>query len=405
MTFRDAAVDLVEFQRTAGLSLDDGQLAAVDASAAQIRLRPDPGARGKWELTPGSKIGTLAMDGLTIRIWPKIPIAALFRMLSVSTAPVTWGSEMVASNASVQLEDFIAHALVDAIDAALPSGLLRGYVSAEEESNCARGRVDLVQTTRRRPLLRLPMTQHVEFHDCDIAENQLIVAALASLGPRVSADATRARVAAARRHFGGVRVSSPGGGALRIVRTKLNARWWQAIELSQLVLRAAGLELGRGAQRSREFIVDMNIVFERYVRGVLARALAARGIELTSPRNELWLDADRTHTLNPDLAVWTRGRCAFVGDCKYKVAESATAHQGDLYQMLAYATSAGLGDAMLVYCASDSRSLNRDELIGGADARVKVRVRALQPNLGVEALERQLLTIAREIEALVEGRA
>ena len=74
----------------------------------------------------------------------------------------------------------------------------------------------------------------------------------------------------------------------------------------------------------------------------------------------------------------------------------------DLYQMLDYSTVAGLGDAMLVSCASDSRRLSRDELIGGADARVKVHRRALQPNLAVDALELQLRTIAREIEACVE---
>lgn len=404
MNFRTEAVDLVEFQSTGGLSLDGMHIDAVGASAAQIRIQPDPRARGKWILTPSSRIGTIALDGLTIRIWPKIPITALFRMLSVSTVGVTWGTHAVENAESLQLEDFIAHALVDAIDAAMPSGLLKGYVSAEEESHCARGRADLVQTVRRQPLLRLPLTQQVEFHDCDIAENQLIAAALASLAPRVSADATRARIGATRRHFGEVRVPARRDGALRVSRNRLNARWWHAIELSQLVLRAAGLELGAGSHRSREFIVDMNVVFERFVRGVLARALAARGIELTSPRNELWLDADRTHSLNPDLAVRSRERCAFIGDCKYKLTDSAAALQSDLYQMLAYATAAGLEDAMLIYCASDSMTRARDEFIGRADARVRVRVRALQPDLGVDALERQLLKIAGEIEACVGSR-
>ncbi len=55
----------------------------------------------------------------------------------------------------------------------------------------------------------------------------------------------------------------------------------------------------------------------------------------------------------PDLSWWPGGRCAFVGDCKYKRATDTQVPNADLYQLLAYCTALGLDDGLLIYAAGE----------------------------------------------------
>lgn len=64
------------------------------------------------------------------------------------------------------------------------------------------------------------------------------------------------------------------------------------------------------------------------------------------------VDARHRVPLKPDVAWWHGSRCEFVGDAKYKRAEGGIPN-ADIYQALAYATSAGLPGALLIYAKGE----------------------------------------------------
>jgi 5-methylcytosine-specific restriction enzyme subunit McrC len=269
-------------------------------------------------------------------------------------------------------------ALTAAIRGRMSSSLLRGYVAREEEAMVVRGRLDLAETIRRRPALLLPLVQEPEALEEDIPENRILRSALDALLPRVSTPSVRGHLLDRQRLFADVSRLPPHTPLPRLRRYRLNACWWDTIELAALVLRGCGLDLPAGRTAARSFVVDMNVVCERFLYRALADALRPSGKELQHCRTGLFLDEERHHALEPDLSLWSGSRCVFAGDCKYKASDDAHAERNDIFQVLAYAVGAGLSEATLIY--------------GGGTVRVRVLdLGALPP-----ALRAQLATIAAE---------
>src|SRR4051812_4020138 len=70
---------LREHEPRSGVALSIGQR---DELAKVVAVRPSAGEEGVYELTPGSTIGALRLDGLDVVIEPKVPIDRVFFMLS-----------------------------------------------------------------------------------------------------------------------------------------------------------------------------------------------------------------------------------------------------------------------------------------------------------------------------------
>jgi 5-methylcytosine-specific restriction enzyme subunit McrC len=177
------------------------------------------------------------------------------------------------------------------------------------------------------------------------------------------------------------------------VRNRLNARWWPVLELALLVLRCGGLDLPQGRHAVRAFLVNMNSVFERFVRIALEAELRRTGHRINGGEFTLHLDEARAHRLKPDLAVWTGNNCVFVGDCKYKRVTRGLAPEQDLYQSLAYAVTTGLRTVTLIY-ASDTDLTSTVRIV---DGRTTVLVRSINLSAPGPALHAQFTSLAAEI--------
>lgn len=387
-------VAITEYGQVGQLALSPDQRDALYSCGAGLSLVPEPGRDVLWTLRAGCHVGTVATPGLIVRIHPKLDIARLFVMLSAATGSIRWESPRALLSASAAIEDVIALILVDAIQHALPSGLLRGYVATEEESFVVRGRLDVTETLRRRPVTRIPLVQFPEFLDENIPENRVLATALARLVPVVSTPAVRARLVNCRCAFSDVMQIGSGAPLPRLTKNRLNARWWGAIELALLVLQAGGLDLQRGVHASRTFLVDMNAVFERFVHRALADELGAFGLDLQHNRGGLYFDQEAQHHLRPDLSVWNGRRCVFVGDCKYKFSPDGHAQRADLYQCYAYAVAADLPHSTLIYGAD--APMARDVHV--VDHKTVVRVRTLDLGGSSERLRDQVRTLAQEAQ-------
>lgn len=364
-------VEVTEFAVVRRLALDQRQRDGMVSCGGDLSVAPEPGTDQYWTLRAGCHVGTVVVPGMEVRIHPKLSIARLFVMLSAASDAIRWDEQSVGLAASQSIEDVLAIALLESISSGLRQGLLRGYVQVEEEALVVRGRIDLAETIRRRPASLLPLVQTPEFLEENIPENRVLATALALLARHVKSSSVRARILDAQRAFGDVGLLPAGGTIPRLVRNRLNARWWGAIQLAILVLRSSGLDLPDGRFSTSSFLVDMNVVFERFVYRALADELATAGHDLHHNRGGVYLDDGQHHALRPDLSIWRGARCGFIGDCKYKRADQAIAHRDDLYQCLAYAAATGLSRVMLFYGGDVDG--NRDVRIVGGSTVIQVR--------------------------------
>lgn len=159
-------------------------------------------------------------------------------------------------------------------------------------------------------------------------------------------------------------------------------------------MTTAGLEAQTGGEDASAFVVDMNKVFERFVRVALREQLRldAKAFPAGSGGHPLYLDTCRFVALEPDLSWWIAGRCVFAGERKYK-RTVGTVPNADIYQMLAYLTALQLPEGLLIYAAGED--VPPDLVIEHAGKRVHTRT------LDVSRPPAQLMQDIRSLARLV----
>ena len=148
------------------------------------------------------------------------------------------------------------------------------------------------------------------------------------------------------------------------------------------------------------FLIDMNAVFERFVRVALREALRldVRAFPAAVGGRQVCLDSEHGVALEPDLSWWDGGRCVFVGDCKYKKTTGSVPN-ADVYQMLAYLTALRLTDGLLIYAAGED--VTRSFTIPAAGKRLLIRtVDVSQPPGNLLAQTAKLAELIRSIKAV-----
>jgi 5-methylcytosine-specific restriction enzyme subunit McrC len=149
--------------------------------------------------------------------------------------------------------------------------------------------------------------------------------------------------------------------------TRLNDRFRPALNLAKLFLESHIPRLRVGSTELTAFVIDMNLLFERFVAGFLARHLARilpeawqAGVLRRQMRGESTYLLERLpngpseYRVIPDLYLQSSSGQAWVTiDTKYKHLVPGRAGVGpaeaDLYQMLAYCNRLGCRIGALIY--------------------------------------------------------
>lgn len=328
------------------------------ALTSSLSIEPAPGEREAYQLTPGSTVGALEIEGLSVLIRPKIGIPQL-----LSLACYAMGMFKVQKGRWFDFEeqpalpDTLALALAAAARRAFARGLLHGYLTHEEALPTVRGRIRFDDQLRHRFGLPLPVeVRYDEFTD-DILANRLVKAAVARLR------GMRPRSPKARRDLGRIAglldnvslVEFPQNNLPQVSFDRLNQHYREVVGLSQLILRHSAFQSSRGTVRAAGFLIDMNSLFQEFVTQALRDEL---GVSDRVLRSELSrpLDTQGRVRIKPDLSWWDGGVCTFVGDAKYKNLSGEGAPSADLYQLLAYATALDLPGGLLIYARGEADS-------------------------------------------------
>jgi 5-methylcytosine-specific restriction enzyme subunit McrC len=360
---------LSEYHTSEAVELSPAQRDWLREPDLHLDIAPTRGIEGHYDVTPSSWIGALEGPGLSILIRPKLPIERVLFMMSYALDPASWRDLQFGFSESESLVEAIAPGFVYQIRKAFARGLLQGYRSQEDSLLLVRGRIRFEDQLRLRPGRLLPIEVRYDDFTEDIEENRLIKAALHTLRQiRLRSRPARESLRAFDATLSNVSLMEYGRAVSGPVFTRLNEHYRSAVELARLILRTASFELGPGGVTTSAFLVDMNQVFEDFVYVALSERL---GLSSQTFRQGalFWFDTRAAIAVRPDLSWWSRSKCVFVGDLKYKKIQTGIPN-ADLYQAFAYATAAELDESLLVYAEGEDRE--REHTVVNAGKRLSI---------------------------------
>ena len=356
---------------TRALTRDAADLLAV---SNLVEIRPAVAGRRRWEVRAAGMVGAALLSGprvqVDVRVAPKVPVARLLFLMSYAANAKGWRDEWLDLPEAVALPSAVGEALARVVASALRAGVLQGYRTVDAAELAVRGRVRFADQQRRHFGQTLPVEVTYDEFTVDIAENQILRAALRRM-LRVSGlpATTRHRLVVQLRRVGEVSDLVAGQVVPVWSPSRLNARYGPALRLAELVLRGASFDLSRGAVRASGFMVNMPTVFEDFVTVALGEALVGQRGGKAVLQDAGWrLDEGGAVRLRPDL-VWYPGKSGgglrrggakgggregfgapgVVVDAKYKAEKPSGFPNADIYQLLGYCTALGLTEGHLVY--------------------------------------------------------
>lgn len=155
--------------------------AEVLAASEAVAIRPS--GRGTWEVKAAGWVGAAVLGDsrgvcLDLRVEPKVGITRLLFLMSYANNPKGWRDEIVNAPQATDVPSAVAEAFARLTDRALQHGVVQGYRRVEESGLTLRGRLREADQIRKRFGTTLPVEVVYDDYGPDIAENQILRAAL-----------------------------------------------------------------------------------------------------------------------------------------------------------------------------------------------------------------------------------
>ena len=349
-------INLQEHQESNPIPLEVDERDLLRDMLSSVSIEPVKHTSSKYRLRPGSTVGALEMDGLSVLIKPKIGIPQLLSLACYAMGVYKPQEQHLFDFQKAQtLPDVLALALIAAARRAFGRGLLRGYLIEEEALHTVRGRIRFDEQIRRRYGIPLPVELRFDEFTEDILANRLVKAAAARLR-HMTLNSSEAR-----RGLGWIAAILENVSLLEFRRRRvpevrfdrLNEHYRHVVGLARLILLHSEFESFRGDVRASGFLIDMNVLFQEFVTQALQETLRVSANTLRAEK-KVYLDVDKEVNMYPDLSWWDGETCTFVGDAKYKKVDDRSAPNADLYQMLAYTTALDLPGGLLIYAKGEA---------------------------------------------------
>jgi 5-methylcytosine-specific restriction enzyme subunit McrC len=391
---------LTEYQTMAGVRLSAEQRDGLLRVAPSVTVTPSFGRVECYDLTPGSHVGAIHFPELAVQIRPKIPIDRVLFLVSYALDPRKWADNPFGFKQERSLLEAVIPGFVAQVRRAFRRGVLQGYRTEEAALPTVRGRLRFDEQLREHFGLFPPAEVRYDEFAEDIEVNRLIKSAILHLGRlRIRSEEVRCSLRAFDALLANVtNVEYDPRQLPKIHYDRLNVHYQPSVELAQLILRSTSFESPHGRVSAASFLVDMNEVFEDFVVVALREVLrlSAKVFPQGARGRRLRLDEAGQVRLEPDLSWWEGSVCTFVGDVKYKRVNVAGVEHPDLYQLLAYATAAGLPGGLLVYAAGEGEPVTHRVAHVGKELQVK----SLNLDGEPKAILDEVKTLAVQIQKL-----
>ena len=319
---------------------------------------PSPRTQGRYRVMARASVGSFPLrDGGGVRVAPKVPIANLFRMLEVAYDVSVRDLDQHVPVASIDdLFDRLARRLASGVLRRVQRGLAKSYRAERDRLPFVRGRIDPIGLARSAD--RAQLQCHFDEHTADIHDNHVLVWTLHRLAraPGIGHDA--------RRHVQrALYAIGPAVSITAVPSERAVQRWYDRLRqdyrpmhvLCRLLLEHAGPTHRDGHRESTAFVIQMPLLFERFVAEELRRRLPPDLALEVQERVILMSDA-KLH-FDIDLVVRDRGTgsARMVLDTKYK--DHPIPNTSDISQIASYALAVDCNHAVLLYPMGGERSL------------------------------------------------
>lgn len=360
---------VLEEYSSAVVHLSTPMAAAVAAEAGSALSVAPTGAAGKWRITASSFVGSVVLPDLAVLIKPKVHLENLFVLLDAGMPDGAWRPEVFGYGAERELLPAFAAFFARTVDQVTARGLIRSYRPESDRLMALRGRIDF-PTQLRQPSLPSPIACRFDEYTADVAENRYLLAAVERLLRLKGIDAkTRSLLYHSRSRFEDVAPVLPTSDQLdAIPYTRLNEHYRPAMRLCRLIVENLTLTDHVGTTAAGSFLLNMNDLFEDWVTRQLRSALRNRLAVID--QSPLKLDVGSKVSIAPDLEFRDRDCPVYVGDVKYKLTGSGLARSSDYYQLLAYCTTLGLPEGVLIYAQTEGADPERSIVVRNAGTRL-----------------------------------
>lgn len=339
--------------------------ALVRAEVAHVSPTERP---GWWDVSAGTRVGAVTVADWQVLVQPKIPVSRLLFFMGYARNPSWWRDDRVRLDADADLPEALTDAFVRLTRRALEQGLLKGYRTVEESSSLLRGRIREADQIRRHWGRAIPLEVRYDEFSVDVAENQVLLAAVEALlrMPRAD-DRHRASLQRLRLMLADVTMPLRGDRLPRWTPSRLNLRYQPALELAEMILTGHSFEQRIGPLQVTGYLFNMATIFEDFVTVALREAMKPYGGR-SHLQYRAHLDEAETVPVRPDFVWSQRGVPRIVIDAKYKAEKSSGFPQPDLYQLLAYCTVLGLPVGHLVYAKGNEEE--REHVVQHVGTRI-----------------------------------
>jgi 5-methylcytosine-specific restriction enzyme subunit McrC len=387
------AIELTEYKPSNPLQLLEVDADHIRSDLPGIDLA-GPFHDGSYVLNPNQYVGVAILPSQRrLQINPKVGVGSLLHMLGVTARLESELRKKLADFESLNdVVEAIALFFTTLVEERMKRGLHRDYVERDENLSALRGRIHFPEDVRHNLILRHRLYCRFAEFTWDIPHNQVIrqVARLLTRWP--FSGPTRRRVSQLNADLSEISrtvVSLPELDLFRYHR--LNADYQPIHSLCRLILQGASVSEKAGIHAFPTFLVNMNTLFEQFVREALTSRMRRN---YTFPnRRQSHLGVDKKVPIEPDMVLNAYGVPSLVADCKYKRLKEGEFKNHDIYQVLSYAVAFNVQRGILIYPRHEQVDV---EQIVVRNSSIQIQTLALDLNLSPSMLEAECDRVATE---------
>jgi 5-methylcytosine-specific restriction enzyme subunit McrC len=376
----------------------------------RVEWLPGPNA---VKIKASHHVGIICLPNLSIFIRPKIDTKNVLYMVGRTEGfydQLSFYKSFVSLEPSYNLLEFVVQLFLLMADDLLAKGLWKSYVRKEEALPVVRGRIMVSATLIKTKGFNNLVYCDYEDYTHDIIENQVIKFTLARVARTGNFSPQLVRKLSAALSDTTLLPWLDSSLLDRITYHRLNESYRPVHGICKLILRNLAIRETVGGTKSYSFLVDMEELFERFIKDALERRLTDPFTKVSYQEEQIIPKiagppfAGNVH-IKPDIVV-KRGERTVLVDTKWKAplakAEEGywTVHHDNFYQMATYITKYK-APGILVYPADKETGTFTAEYKLGDEQFARLRIQTIDMGLPPDQLESEITLFSNSIQELL----
>ena len=321
----------------------------------------------EYILNPEQHVGVAQLpSGRLLEIQPKVPVENIFYMLAKSVG-ASWTENDAQLNRFDDILELIAELFADEAEQIVAGGLHRTYQEKQENLSMVRGRIDFSEDLRLNSFMRHKTYCKYDELTLDIPENQVIFQTSQILnGWGFSNKELSTRLSNIGQSLSILTPTNFTGSVVEeFIYNRMTEHYRPIHRLCQLLLDGASLSEHSGSHDNPAFIVDMNVLFEKFITQSLQENIKGSKYSVEE-QFRLHLDKTKKYLMRPDIVLRDVSQVALVADCKYKKLTNSMSSHADMYQVLSYCIATASHHGILIYPLHEAGDLSTVPIINSS---------------------------------------